>query len=333
MSSRSVWIAVGLAVVALVAAAYWFTQSARQGPVPRTEVGLSWLPAESVLVASVHVGELRQQTWLTELVEQAAPVEEEADYREFVQATGFSYARDLDRLWLGVVPGASRGEVVGIAQGRVDQQRIVTYARQQGAQRVSLAGVEAYGLERTEPRRRFAFAFLDQDRIAFAETLSGVGRILACVRKASPSVASDAGRRAGLERFAAGMHVWAVDEDVSRWPPPELSPEPDIGAQLRRLAAAARATPEGIELVAEGETREPALAGRLKLLLETYALAGRVLLSRRDDPTSSALREILAQAALTQEENSLTLRVTLSRMNVASLLTTDSTSLPAEHNR
>lgn len=320
MSSRGVWIALGLVVVALVGLAYWLSQPAREGPAPASELGLGWLPGEAVLVASVHASELRQQSWLIAVVAQAAPVAPEADYREFVAATGFDYARDLDRLWLGIVPAGSGTELVGIAQGRFAQERIVAYARQQGARRVSLGGVAAYVRERTQPRERFAFAFLDEDHLAFAETIVGVKKILACVRRAAPSVTSAAGRRAHLERFGAGLQVWVVGADPERWLPPGRERWREIAAQLAGVAVGVRVTAEGIELVAEGETHEPAQAERMKLVLETYGLVGQVVLGRRTDPASGALREALSAARVEQEGNLLTLRARVSRAAVAALL-------------
>lgn len=330
MRAHTGWIAVSLVVVALLAAAYWFSRPATQGPAPATELGLGWLPSESSVVASVHVNELREQAWLAELLGQAAPVEQEPDYREFIAATGFDYARDLDRLWLAVVPTESGGELMGIAQGRFEQAKIVAYARQQEAQQVSLAGVVAYVVERAEPRRRFAFAFLDQKQLAFAETQGGIENILACVRKAAPSIASDPHRRAQLEQFAAGMQAWVIDADVARWPPPGLDRRPDLAAQVRQLGLAVRAIPEGIELVAEGQTQESGQALRLKLAFEAYGLAARVLLARHDDPTSLALREALSGARLNQEGAWLTLRVRLSRAAVVTLLAADVASLAAQ---
>lgn len=309
-----------MCAVALAGAAYWLRQSAGGLSATPREHGLAWLPAASVLVASIHADELRGQAWLTELLEQAAKVEQEADYRAFVEATGFDYARDLDRIWLGLVPTGEGGALVGIAEGRFQPDRIVAYAGRQGGRRVALGGVAAYTIEGSEPNRRFAFAFLDENRLAFARTPQGLEKILACVRRTASAVTTDPARRERLERFAAGNQVWVVNDDLARFPPPGFEREPELAAQLERLLAAARATPDGLELVLEGETREAAQAERLKLALETLGLVGSFVLGRRDDPASRALGEALRTAEVNQQGNWLALRVKLSRQAVAGLL-------------
>ena len=331
MSPRSVWLLIFLVALSLVGLALWFWPGPGRPPAAGSadEPGLEWVPAEAVAVASVHVEEVRQQNWLVELMNRVAPAEEEADYREFVEATQFDYARDLDRLWLGVLPGASRGEWVAVAVGRFDGQRIESYALRQGGQKVSVGGTTAIVSASGENRPRVALVFLDSERVALAESVSGLEKVLACVRKAAPSVVSEEIRRVRLERFAAGLNAWAMSEDVARWPP-GLNAQPEIAAQLQWVAAGARATAGGIELIAEGETRDPGQAGKLRVVLETYALAGRALLSLKDDPVSKALGEILGATSLEQRGNSLAVRATISREALAGLLTVQASGSPPE---
>ncbi len=330
MSPRTIWLLIFLVALSLVGLAVWFWPgpgTPAAGPVD--EPGLEWLPAEAVAVASVHVEDLRQQSWLVELINRVAPAEEEADYREFVAATQFDYARDLDRLWLAVLPGAGRGELVAVALGRFDAQRIETYALRHGGQKISIGGTPAILSASGADRPGVAFAFLDAERVVLAENVSGLEKVLACVREATPSVVSAESRRVRLERFAAGLNAWAMSEDVARWPP-GLNAQPEIAAQLRWAAAGARATAGGIEVIAEAETHDPAQAAKLRVVLETYGLAARALLSVKDDPVSKALREILGATSLEQRGNSLALRATISREALAGLLTAQATVWPPE---
>lgn len=332
MRTRWIWITLLVILVALGGAAYWVTRPPRAADPSSPEVGLAWLPAEAVMVGSVDARALRQQTWLPELIERSVPAEPEADYREFVAATGFDYARDLDRLWLALLADGPTPEVVGVAQGRFEPARLSAYAEGQGAGKVSLGHYAVYRLEQENPARRFVFTFLDASTLAFAETLAGVEKVLACVEDGAPSVADEPGRRAELERFAAGLQAWVVHEDVARWTPPGLARKPELAAQLRQLAAGARTTADGLELVAEGETFEAAQAERLQAVLQMYGVIGQALLSVRNDPPSQALRETLSTAFVQQRGNWLRVQLRFSRAALAALLASDTPHVPRQSN-
>ncbi|MFQ5695388.1 MAG: hypothetical protein ACE5HB_05315, partial [Terriglobia bacterium] len=218
--------------------------------------GLDWLPAEAGLMAGVELAALRELPWLLALLDEAGgEVEQEPDYRAFVDATGFDYSRDLDRVWLSLFGASEQPHVAGVAEGRFDRAAIVAYARQQGATVSSDRGVEIYEapLEGTRGRNRFAFAFLDERRLAFGSDTERVRQVLACAAGRAPAVGTDEARRAEIELASAGQQAWLVN-DPARWQPPTGGfdfGEEKIDELLSQLVLGLRADAERLEVSAQ----------------------------------------------------------------------------------
>jgi hypothetical protein len=86
-----------------------------------------YLPAKDAVVVSIDVKSLRSAGLLEALA--GSRVTEEADYRSFVDITGFDYRTDLDAL----LYSSSKGNVYLLASGRFDWNAITSYASGQGA--------------------------------------------------------------------------------------------------------------------------------------------------------------------------------------------------------
>lgn len=85
---------------------------------------LSRLPQTDRLLAGIDVEALRKSGWLAKL---GGTGGQEQDYLRFVQATGFDYKRDLDRVLLSY----SNNDVYYVLQGSFQWARIQDYARRQ----------------------------------------------------------------------------------------------------------------------------------------------------------------------------------------------------------
>jgi len=327
MRLRRQWIVFVLVALAAGAGAYLLTRGPGPGSPPAVEQGLAWVPAEAGLIASLRVDEIRQQAWLLGLLEQVSGVEQEAEYQQFVAATGFDYARDLTRVWLAVMGNSERSRLVGVARGRFAPQKILSYAREQGSGIRLHRGTSIYvltaGVSGEAPARQFAFAFIDETHLAFGDSGDGVEAVLDCVAGKAPAVTSDPARKAHIERFAAGMHAWAMN-DVTRWRPGPLAKRPELAAQLQQLAVAARVTSVGVELVGEAQTRAPGQAATLGELLRSYALLGRVALGGREDAASQALARVLEELELEAKDTLLSAKVRVSAETLKSLLSVPS---------
>lgn len=322
---------VAVALAAVAAVAYWAagTRPQRQRAAEPL-AGLNWLPAESGLVAGINLAEVRQQAWVVELLGSVAGEETAApDYQAFVEATGFDYTRDLDRLWLGVFGASDTPTVAGVAEGRFVREKITDHARRQGG-RVSPHGdLEIYEVETLEqPPRRFAFAFLDETHVAFGSSAEAAAQVVDCWREQAPAVGTEPARRAELERLAGGRPLWAVDE-LEKWQPQFLRAQKDLQATVTRLAMGLAVRPEGLELEAEALCREPQQAQRLNDNLRILALTGRLALARATDPGARLLSEALANLQLKQESNGVQARVLLARELVAAFLGAPRPGTPA----
>jgi hypothetical protein len=136
------------ALVVIAAAGYysWHRSSTGAGPDSGAEPSLvSLLPPGAPYVFYVDVAALRKAEFLAKLSAIFPAPAEDPEYTEFVRATGFDYSRDLDRVAITSIPGASSaGSISGsssgvsatafmtLAEGRFDQQKIQAYALRSG---------------------------------------------------------------------------------------------------------------------------------------------------------------------------------------------------------
>ncbi len=321
--SRAKQVMVLLVAAAAVAAVLYWAWSSQPARPPALEAvpGLAWVPAESGLVAGVDLAAVREQPWLVaELRAVAGAQTESTEYRAFVEATGFDYTRDLDQIWLGVYGASEQPTVAGVAEGRFARDKVLAHARAQGARVTLQQGLELYEVQtRTEPAGSFAFAFLDATHVAFGSDARAAARVIDCWQGRAASVGADAGRRAALERLAAGRSLWAAD-DLARWQPAFLRAQKDLQSVVTALAAGVAVSGQGLTLEAEARCREPQLARQLHDNLRIAALAGRLALARQPDKTSQAVGEALGNLSFTREGDAVRAGVLLPPELVAALL-------------
>lgn len=311
-----------VALAAVGGAAYYARRTRPQPrPTPQPLEGLAWVPAEAGLVGGAELGALREQGWLVGLLREVSGQETETpEYKAFVEATGFDYARDLDRLWVGAYGASDRPTVVGVAEGRFDREKILAHARRQGGTLSTYGEVEIYAV-RSGPDRsgRFAFAFLDPAHVAFGSDARSAARVVDCWRGRAPGVGSDPARRAEVERLAAGQDLWVVDE-LEKWQPTILRAMANLQGMVAQAAVGARVSGEGLLVEAEARCHEPGQAARLYDNLRIVALMGRLALGRQPDKASQAMGEALGRLSFTHEGDSLRARVLLPPAMLAAFL-------------
>ena len=126
---------------------------------------LAYLPPGDGPVLYVDVGMLRK----TGLLEQLAgkPGGEEADYRKFVDASGFDYRRDLDAALVQL----RNGTALFVLRGRFDQERLASYAQSNGG----VCAKDFCSLPGSVPQRRISFQPLSRRVMALAAGFDAMG--------------------------------------------------------------------------------------------------------------------------------------------------------------
>jgi hypothetical protein len=315
----------GLLLVALVG--FLAYRSRPQPPPsypPGPDAGLAWLPANAAAVGAVDLVSVRQQPWFLDTLRHATEgVTEDADYRAFVEAIGFDYSRDLDFLWLAGFAEDRRAVLAGVAEGRFDAAKIIAYARSPGAAPSRYQNFSTYEWRQAsapgQPERRFAFAFLESSRLAFAADANHLNAVIDCWLGRRPNIVSDERRRAGLARLTAGQHAW-VTVDPARWSAAPALGQSDPTAVIVQGFVGLRVNERQAELRAEARCREPQACERLRDNLRIMTLAGRVALSRDRSEAARALAEALGSVSLELSDRTVEARLTLAPETLAALL-------------
>ena len=142
-SSQRAWLVVAVFVVVIASAGAAFYFHSRR-PLPPLLPGappslISQLPPDAPIVGFIDAASLRamkNSALVAALMTPASGTQADAEYKVFVEGTGFDYARDLDRAAVAIWPSSlapapqnvSQDRTLAIADGRFDQQKIKAYA-------------------------------------------------------------------------------------------------------------------------------------------------------------------------------------------------------------
>jgi hypothetical protein len=128
---------------------------------------LAQMPVDANAVLFVDLGQLRSSPFLAQLLDWAPQPSPDSDYAQFLQATGFDYERDLDRLALAVNRQPQSIAAFAVAEGRFDRKKIESYAAQFGSLKTA-DGKTLYAIPMKGSARKAFFVFLRDNRIAWA---------------------------------------------------------------------------------------------------------------------------------------------------------------------
>ena len=161
-------IATAVAVAALLLFAFLayrhYSSGDRQD---RREAMLALLPADSGAVVFVDLRELRASSFLAELFRWAPQVTPDADYTQFLEATGFHYETDLDRLAFAIDRQAQNTTAFAVADGRFDRTKILAWASRYGSLETA-DGKTLFDVPLSASQRRVFFTFLGNNRMVWA---------------------------------------------------------------------------------------------------------------------------------------------------------------------
>jgi len=269
---------------------------------------LAQIPASTNTVLYIDLDVLRQSPFLAELYKWAPQTKVDADYSQFLQATGFNYETDLNRVCIALLNHGQDATIYAIADGRFDQKKISAYASQTGT-RESRNGREIFSVPLNGSTRRITFTFLRKDRVALT---NGPNLDL------SPSASrSDSDGQAWRERFRrlAGSPVFAViRQDPSSGSTLSAQAQgsiqsPQIAAlldQLRWITVAGKPEGDRLRVVLEGEGPAAAPTRQLSdmlnglLVMAQVGLNDRKLRQQLQPDARDAYLEVLKSADVSQ---------------------------------
>lgn len=167
MPNRKSLLILAVAVCLLSAVPFGYLRWRANDALAAREQMLLLTPADSNAVIFIDLTQFRSSPFLLQFFAWAPHPSPDSDYAQFVQATGFDYERDLDRLAIAISRQASGSRVVAIAGGRFDREKIESYGGKFGALKSS-SGKTIYAVPIGGPSRTAFFSFLRNDRIAWS---------------------------------------------------------------------------------------------------------------------------------------------------------------------
>jgi hypothetical protein len=159
--------AVLLLATVLVGYLHWKT---RDSDASRADL-LSLMPANGNTAVFLDFSLLRPSPFLAQLLVLAPQQAPDGDYAQFIQATGFNYERDLDRIALSIDRQAQAQTVFAVAEGRFDRKKIEEYGARFAALKTA-DGKTLYAVPVSHSSRKAYFTFLRDDRVAWANDSS-----------------------------------------------------------------------------------------------------------------------------------------------------------------
>jgi hypothetical protein len=251
------WIVAVTGLAILLIAGVFAYRHRRAGDLSRSrnEI-LSLMPSDPTSVVYMDLGQFRTSAFLPQLMSWAPGFPADEDYVKFVQATGFNYEKDLDRVALAFTRKGSNSTAFAMADGRFDRKKIEAYAAQSG-ERIDQNGHSVFVLNLKNSMHKSFFTFLRDDRIAWTDDSGYAAQF--------QQVHSLSGNREWGERFArlGGTAVFVVirqdattTEMLAQQAPggfrsPQLA---SLVSQLRWITIGGKPEGENLRVVIEGES-------------------------------------------------------------------------------
>jgi len=132
---------------------------------------LALMPQDASMVVYLDLAQLRSSPFLAQLFRWAPQPAPDSDYAQFLQATGFNYERDLDRLALAINRQAQSSTAFAIAEGQFDRKKIEAYGARYGSLKTA-DGKTLFAVPLTGSNRKAFFTFLRDHRMAWANDSS-----------------------------------------------------------------------------------------------------------------------------------------------------------------
>ena len=275
---------VGVLILGVLLVSGWlYFQSHRRDSQTAREDLLSHLPADSTSVIFLDFEELRSSAFLKQILAWAPRPQTEEEYGKFVQATGFDYERDLDRVGISFSGSAHSPKTMAVAEGRFDRKKIEAYSARFGTLKTA-NGKTIYAVSLSNPPRTAYFTFLRDDQVAICNDAS-------CFFQASGKSMNSEEWREHFLRMA-GTPLFAVMQQDSelltalsqRTPGGYRSPQlATLLGQLQWISVGAKPEGDQLRVVADGETSNDTVIRQLNDMFSGMLILAQAGL---DDPKS-----------------------------------------------
>jgi len=252
---KTKWIAATVLIVLLGAiGSYGYQRWSRPGGGERNAL-LARMPGDASAVIYIDLKELRNAPFFSALYKWAPKPQADAEYAQFLNATGFDYERDLDRVALATQKHGPESDLFAVAEGRFDRVKIAAYAARFGAI-AKQNSQDIYSVPINDGSRRITFVFLTNQRIALTDDANFSALLVA------PAENRDAAewrtrfaRLAGSPVFAVLRQDAATGSALASEAPGGLR-SPQLATLLNSLqwiTVAAKPQDNDLRIVADGE--------------------------------------------------------------------------------
>jgi hypothetical protein len=218
-------------------------------------------------VLFLDLKELRSSPFLAQILAWAPQPAPEEEYARFVEATGFNYERDLDRVAIAFSGTAQTPKTMAVAEGRFDRKKIEAYGEHFGTLKTA-AGKTIYAIALANPVRTAYFTFLRDEQLAICNDAS-------CFFEPATTSVNGEDWREHLLRLA-GTPLFGIMRQDSQllgalaqrgpggWRSPQLA---TLLGQLQWLSVGAKSEGDQLRVVAEGESSNQTTIRQLKEML------------------------------------------------------------------
>jgi hypothetical protein len=263
---------------------------------------LARTPANANAVVFLDLAALRSSPFLAQFFAWAPRPAPDEEYAQFVQATGFDYERDLDRVALAVSRASNGSIFLVIADGHFDRRKIEAYARRSGKSEAR-NGETIFSMAPGGTSQALFFTFLREDRMAWTNDPSAASLF----RQPDPFAAEWRERYvrlAGTPLFAVIRQDSGTASALAQQAPggfrsPQLAA---LLAQLQWISIGAKPDGNLLRVVAEGECESETTMRQLSdilgglLLLAQGGLNGVDTRSKLDPHLREGYLELLQSA-------------------------------------
>jgi hypothetical protein len=132
---------------------------------------LSLMPEDAGAIVYLDLTQLRSSPFLMQLLQWAPKPSPDNDYAQFLQATGFNYETDLDRLVLAINRQTQNPTAFAVAEGKFDRKKIEAFASRYGSLKTA-DGKTLFAVPLNGTNRKAYFTFLRDNCIAWANDSS-----------------------------------------------------------------------------------------------------------------------------------------------------------------